>query len=105
MHEGEARLRTQNRSSRRRPAGGPVGGRPDRIALWAFAMAVVVMIAAAASAHAGNGGISAGGSGSKAGDGRYSQLWDSVRQRDKRWARRTSRCESGGDPNAVSGGG
>jgi peptidoglycan hydrolase-like protein with peptidoglycan-binding domain len=43
--------------------------RPDRIALWAVAMAVVAMVAAATSAHAGSGGTvssdgGTGGSGS-----------------------------------------
>jgi len=35
--------------------------RPDRIALWAVAMAVIAMVAAATSAHAGSGGIGSGG--------------------------------------------
>jgi len=34
----------------------PITRRPDRIALWAVAMAVIGMVAAAASAHAGSGG-------------------------------------------------
>lgn len=66
-------------------------------------MALVVMIAAAASAHAGSGGISSNRTGSKG--GRYAGLWDGLSRRDHHWARRTSRCESGGDPKAVSPGG
>lgn len=45
-------------------------------------------------------GAESGTAGSK-----YSRLWDRVSSRDKRWARSTSRCESGGDPNAIGGGG
>ncbi len=37
--------------------------------------------------------------------GKYSRLWDRVRPRERRWARRTSECESGGDPKAIGGGG
>jgi hypothetical protein len=38
-------------------------------------------------------------------EARYLRLWDAVSPRDKRWARSTSECESGGDPNAIGGGG
>jgi hypothetical protein len=88
--------------------------RPDRYAMWAVVMAVVAMIAGIATADAGasGGGISTGGGGGGGGDGdraksssRYVQMWDSYSHRNKRWARRTSQCESGGDPNAIGGGG
>lgn len=36
---------------------------------------------------------------------KYDRLWDRVRPADKRWAHRTSECESGRDPNAIGGGG
>ena len=36
---------------------------------------------------------------------RYSRIWDRVSRRNKRWASRTARCESGKDPNAIGGGG
>ena len=32
-------------------------------------------------------------------------IWDGYSDRNQRWARRTSECESGGDPNAIGGGG
>jgi Transglycosylase-like domain len=82
--------------------------RPDRVALWAFMLAVAVMIAAAASAHAATGGVGSGGSGSGGGtvaDGRYVQAWESFPRAERRWAHRTSDCESGGDPTAIGGGG
>jgi Putative peptidoglycan binding domain/Lytic transglycolase len=50
----------------RRPGDRSLGSRPDRVALWAVAMALVAMIAAAASAHAqgsGSGGVGSGGGG------------------------------------------
>ena len=36
---------------------------------------------------------------------KYERLWDRVPRRDKRWAHRTSECESGSDPDAIGGGG
>jgi len=103
MYEGEARRRTQTEYRRTRRSS--FVERPDRIAMWAFAMAIAMMIAAAASAHAGgSGGTGTGGTGAKHGS-RYGRLWDGLSYRDHRWARRTSECESGGDPKAVGGGG
>ena len=55
---------TDNRN--RRPGDRSLGARPDRVALWAVAMALVAMVAAAASAQAqggGSGGIGTGGGG------------------------------------------
>jgi rare lipoprotein A len=55
----------------RRPGDRSLGSRPDRVALWAVAMALVAMIAAAASAHAqggGSGGVGTGGGGGGGGD-------------------------------------
>ena len=36
---------------------------------------------------------------------KYSRLWDRVSRGEKRWARKTSECESGRDPNAIGSGG
>ena len=36
---------------------------------------------------------------------RYDRLWKRFSFRDRRWAHRTSECESGSDPNAIGGGG
>jgi hypothetical protein len=69
-------------------------------------MAVVAMIAGVASADAESGGISTTGDGDSAtGGNRYERIWDNYSRRAKRWARRTSECESGGDPDAIGGGG
>jgi hypothetical protein len=105
-----ARATTQ--TERRRERTNP---RPDRFAFWAVVMAVVAMFAGLATADAGaagSGGIGAtGGSGgndsakSAKSKSRYTQLWERYSDRNRRWARRTSECESGGDPNAIGGGG
>jgi hypothetical protein len=36
---------------------------------------------------------------------KYSRLWEQVSYRDRRWARETAECESGGDPDALGYGG
>ena len=36
---------------------------------------------------------------------KYDRLWERVSIRDRRWARNTAECESGGDPDAIGGGG
>lgn len=59
------------------------------------------------SAQGGGGGVSSGGqksAGSKGGD-RYDRIWKRFKQKDRRWARRTSRCEAGGNPRIHGGGG
>lgn len=104
--------RATTQTDRRRERTNP---RPDRFAFWAVVMAVVAMFAGLATADAGaesGGGISAtggggggGGDSSKAAKSRYASIWEDYSDRNRRWARRTSRCESGGDPNAIGGGG
>jgi rare lipoprotein A len=54
MYEGMPRRGAKTEYRRRQEW--PITTRPDRIALWAVAMAVIAMVAAAASAHAGSGG-------------------------------------------------
>ncbi len=73
----------------------------------ALALVVGALSFSASSASAG-GGITVGGGGGKqsaAEKQRYSRLWDRTGRRQKRWANRTARCESGRDPRAVGGGG
>ena len=36
---------------------------------------------------------------------KYDRLWERVDIRDRRWARKTAECESGGDPHALGSGG
>lgn len=65
------------------------------IACWAVALAVVATIATTIDAAPAEGETSP----------RYQRLWDEIGPKNKRWARRTSDCESGGDRNIHGGGG
>jgi hypothetical protein len=70
------------------------------------ALALLVVIAVPAGAS--SGGVSAdGGSdgGSTKNESKYKRLWDDTSRHDKRWAGKTSKCESGRDPKAIGGGG
>ena len=83
--------------------------RPDRFAFWAVVLAVVAMIAGLASPDAGasDGGIgtTSDDTSLRSGGDRYDRIWRSYSRRNKRWARATSECESGGDPRAIGGDG
>jgi len=63
MYEGTARPPRTETEYRRRRRQSSITRHPDRLALWAVAMAVIGMVAAAASAHAGSGGINTSGGG------------------------------------------
>lgn len=81
------------------------------VALAALA-AIAIVPAISSEAGASSGGIAAGAS-SDSGDesrtrptSRYARIWrQRVTGSEKRWARRTSECESGGNPRAIGGGG
>ena len=83
-----------------------------RTGLAVLSMIVMLSLGTAVTALAGGGGIGSGGGGddgggdgAKAGTGdRYVQEWKSFSRKDKRWARRTSECEAGQDPNIHSPG-
>ena len=77
---------------------------------------VAAIVALVAGAATGTAAASSGGVGpdaksasvdddAEASGSKYSRLWERTRIADKRWARSTSQCESGGDPNAIGGGG
>lgn len=80
-------------------------------ALAVLALAVALLLSAGvAHAPAASGGLSTGGSQSTekratGGGAKYKRLWKKVSRRNKRWARRTSDCESGRNPKAIGGGG
>lgn len=83
-----------------------VSGRPDRIAIWAVVMSCLALLIGVASAHAGSGGVASGGGSGTAGQTsakKFSKIWSKYGTRTKRWARRTSKCESGGNPKAIGG--
>lgn len=86
--------------------------RSTLISLLAIAAlgAVFLLLGAQASAQSA-GGVSAGSTGGtgttpeSVDSGEYARIWSDIPSREKRWARATSRCESGGNPDAVGGGG
>jgi hypothetical protein len=76
------------------------------LAVVAMIGALVLATLVTASAQ-GGGGVSPTGAkhtGSQGGD-RYDRMWKDFKRKDRRWARRTSRCEAGGDPQIHGGGG
>jgi len=76
----------------------------------ALAMLAVFSVSSTAPAGADSGGVSPGdgkgsdGESAKA-EAKFERLWDKVSRHDRRWARSTAKCESGGDPKAIGGGG
>lgn len=78
------------------------------ILVGVLASASLAGVLFAGAAQGGSGGVSSdgGGDGDRAGTaGKYQRIWDDFSRRDKRWARSTSQCESGGDRNIHGGGG
>lgn len=85
----------------------------------ALAALMVALMATAGTAAASSGGTTPpGGSGSSNGGGgggsaqeptvneaKYARIWKKVAAANKRWAKSTSDCESGGNPRAIGGGG
>jgi hypothetical protein len=70
----------------------------------AFARYVVFLVVAAAMAIVMAGALQATPAEGETSE-RYQRLWDGLSERNQRWARRTSRCESGKDRNIHSAGG
>jgi hypothetical protein len=74
-----------------------------------FGLIAVVMLAAmlmmSTTALGGSGGTGATSSSGDGGGNKYDRLWDDLSKKQHRWARKTSDCESGGDPTAHGGGG
>jgi hypothetical protein len=79
-------------------------------AATALTFFVLGMLASQATAATGSGGASAsttaasGQSTERVGT-KYERIWNRLSAADKRWARSTSECESGGDPDAIGSGG
>lgn len=90
----------------------PTPARPTAVALAAAVAAVALLVLLAGAPGAGaSGGVGTGGPGdAREGGGgataaKYVRIWERTSKRDKRWARNTAECESGGDPKAIGGGG
>ena len=60
-------------------------------------------VATGSGGNGGNGGSDSAGS--RHSDSKYQRLWDRTSARNKHWAKKTARCESGGNPKAIGGGG
>lgn len=84
-----------------------------RVVLTAAATIALLALAplVLGESRANSGGV---GPGTTAGDreadgdrnsAKFTRLWDRTSRSERRWARRTSKCESGGDPKAIGGGG
>jgi soluble lytic murein transglycosylase-like protein len=65
---------------------------------------VGLLLASEASAES-SGGIGIETDDAEAPAEKYARLWEKTSRRDRRWARQTAECESGGDPDAIGGGG
>ena len=90
-----------------------------RLCAILIAALAALAIGAVSAGASSSGGVDSGGDTSESstdrgsGDApnarvndRYNRIWKGeVRRREKRWAERTSECESGGDPDAIGGGG
>ena len=77
------------------------------IAAAATALTFFVLGLLASQASAGTGGVGSGGgstSTERVGT-KYERIWDRLPAQEKRWARTTSECESGGNPDAIGSGG
>ncbi len=79
------------------------------IAVAALALLAIATLgpgdAGAASGGIGTTSSSGGQSASKRLAGRYDRIWFAFPRGSRRWAHRTGRCESGGNPRAIGGGG
>ena len=87
------------------------------LAIAAAVMFIAGMAAADLAGAASSGGIGTGGGGTATASGagttqssprlnaKYTRVYDSFKLKDRRWARTTSECESGGNPHAIGGGG
>lgn len=65
------------------------------------AMLSLTLLAVSAQAGSGGVGTGGGGGGDRTSNGdRYDRMWDNFSRKDKKWAHRTSRCESGDRPKA-----
>ena len=80
----------------------------------ALAALAISSVAMTGIADARGGGTPVGGSESTppsttpaptVNERKYARIWAKARAVDKRWAKTTSRCESGGNPDAIGGGG
>ena len=103
MNEGTSRHRAE---TEKQDTGLSFKERARVVVVGVLASASLAGVLFATAAQGGSGGVGTGGDG---GDGsrssKYERIWDDFRAKDKKWARNTSACESGGDRNIHGGGG
>jgi hypothetical protein len=79
------------------------------VALAAASFLAVGAMVSLSGASAASGGVGTGpkgdGNASKRLADRYDRIWFAFPRRERRWAHRTSECESGNNPRAIGGGG
>ncbi len=79
------------------------------VAIGVLASATLTGVMFATAAQGGSGGVGGpgggGGGGGDSSSSKYERIWDGFKSKDKRWARKTSKCEAGGDRNIHGGGG
>jgi hypothetical protein len=81
-------------------------------AVAAFAALALSATTAGVAGAASSGGVAPDGgtetgeteTGESAGS-KYDRIWDRTTKKDKKWASKTAKCESGKDPDAIGGGG
>ena len=90
------------------PFPGP-GTEKTRLLLLAVAACAAAMMVFSEPVSAGSGGISLADGGDPSASGarttRYERIWWGFSTGERRWANRTSACESGRNPRAIGGGG
>jgi resuscitation-promoting factor RpfB len=85
--------------------------RPSIVTTALAALTASLILAAPVGASSGGLVTTSGGTTTSSGGDpvasapRYERLWDRISLRDRRWAHQTADCESGGDPDAIGGGG
>jgi hypothetical protein len=104
--------------STRRPGAAPKnelnqGSKTRARRFFSRALPTLLIVAAplamtVASVEGSDGGVGPGGGGdgqASSSKSKYQRLWEKQSANNRRWARRTSECESGGDANIHGGGG
>jgi hypothetical protein len=101
-NESSARTRARNENGKR-------NGFLQRLPLLIVAGTLALTGVWGAAAQAGSGGTGVGSGGGGKGDGsasdRYERMWNNFSKKEKRWAHRTSECESGQQTKIHGGGG
>ena len=88
------------------PAMSASRSRPSILYLVLLAVIAVLAFLGGSEAAGSTGGVGPKSGAKEASGDKYDRIWEQdVRAAEKRWARDTAECESGGDPDAIGGGG